>query len=305
MKCYQWVSTDVKYASGYVDNSPYAVFKSKSAICQGYANLLFIMLHSQGIPALVCNGILNPVGGHAWNYVCCDGVWWVADPTNPGVGGPWGCKMHTNYAHLIPMSLDIVLFKENDCWFDYSNTSLNICNITSKESSFTVPYSVSGYMVTSFNPLTEISSSIKELYIGKNIKSLGENPIGLSVYAPNLEYVHIDPANTSFISYLGTVYRNNGGDYELAMIPGGMKCVELMPMETIYKNTIYDHKSVEVLVVAPGTKSIKAWGIEKCPNLKIAYVPEDVEVDKNAFFNVHPDFQIIRGDYTNIPEVRE
>jgi hypothetical protein len=84
-----------------------------------------------------------------------------------------------------------------------------------------------------------------------------------------------------------------------------MKCVELMPMEKIYKNTLYDHSGVEVLIVAPGTKKIEAWGIEKCPNLKIAYVPKDVEIDKNAFADVHSSFLIIRGDYTNIPEIRE
>ena len=84
-----------------------------------------------------------------------------------------------------------------------------------------------------------------------------------------------------------------------------MKCVELMPMETMYKNTIYRHDGVEVLIVAPGTKKIEAWGVENCPNLKIAYVPEDTEIENNAFTGVHPDFQIIRGDFTNIPEIRE
>ena len=298
--CYNWVIENISY--DYANNDPYAVFLYRKAVCQGYANLLFIMLHSQGVPAVVCNGILNPIGGHAWNYVCCEGVWYVADPTN---SSSFKIENLNSYSHLIPKSLDMVLFKENDCWFDYSNTNLNICNITSKNHSFTVPYSTNGYMVTSLNPLTQISSSIKELYIGKNIKSLGENPIGLSVYAPNLEYVNIDPANPKFASYLGTVYSKDNGDYELVYIPGAMKCVELMPMNTIYKNTVYEHNAVEVLIVAPGTKSIEAYGVEKCPNLKVAYVPYGVDIADNAFYGVHPDFQIIRGDYTNIPEIRE
>ena len=125
------------------------------------------------------------------------------------------------------------------------------------------------------------------------------------MYAPNLEAVHIDPANTTFASYMGTVYRRNGDELDLLYIPAAMKCLELMPMETIYKNTVYFHEGIEVLIVAPGTKKIENWGIERCPNLKIAYVPEDVEIAKNAFADVHPDFQIIRGDYTNIPQVKE
>lgn len=45
--------------------------------------------------------------------------------------------------------------------------------------------------------------------------------------------------------------------------------------------------------------------VENCPNMKIAYVPEDTEIADNAFAGVHPDFQIIRGDFTNIPSVKE
>ncbi len=302
LKCYEWVSKNVKYELS--NNDPYAVFINRKAVCQGYANLLFIMLHSQGIPACVANGFHSTIGGHAWNYACCDGMWYVADPTNPWDGGPWGYKT-LQYSHLIVMSLDIVLYKEQGCWFDFNGGNFNICRVVEGKSSFTVPFSAAGYQVASFNPTVPLPSSIKEVYIGKNIKSLGESPVGLSVNAPNLEYVNIDPDNATFASYMGVVYRRNGSDLDLLYIPAAMKCLELMPMETIYKNTVYFHDGVEVLIVAPGTKKIENWGIERCPNLKIAYVPEDVEIATNAFADVHPDFQIIRGDFTNIPEIRE
>ena len=299
--CFKWVSTNIKY--DYVDNDPYAVFKSGKGVCQGYANLLFIMLHSQGIPSMVCNGILNPVGGHAWNYACCDGKWYAADPTN--TGGPWGYRSYSSFSHLLPSSLDILLYRENGCCFDYNEYNLNICNITSNDVEFTVPFSVNGLQVSSLNPTVPISPSIKKLYIGKNIVSLGENLMGQQNNAPNVEYVEVDPANTTFASYLGVVYRKDGNDFQLTYIPAAMQCVELMPMETMYKNTICKHDAVEVLIVAPGTKKIEAWGVEDCPNLKIAYVPADTEIADKAFTDVHPDFQIIRGDYTNIPEIRE
>lgn len=303
IKCYEWVSQNVKYEMS--DNDPYAVFINRKGVCQGYANLLFIMLHSQGIPACVTNGFHSDIGGHAWNYACPDGKWYVADPTNPWDGGPWGYRALGSYPHLIPLSLDIVFYKEQGCWFDFNGGNFNLCRVLDGESSFTVPFSAAGYQVSSFNPTLPLPSSIKEIYIGKNIKSLGESPVGLSVNAPHLEAVHIDPANTTFASYMGAVYRKNGSDLDLLYIPAAMKCLELMPMETIYKNTVYFHDGIEVLIVAPGTKKIEAWGIERCPNLKIAYVPEDVEIANNAFADVHPDFQIIRGDYTNIPQVKE
>lgn len=299
-KCYDWVRSNVKYE--YSDNDPYSVFKDLKGICQGYANLLFIMLHSIDIPAFVCNGVLNPVGGHAWNYVNCDGKWYVSDPTN---SGSWMMVATSSYSHLLPSSFDVVLAKENGVWFNYNEYHLNICSVDSSEEIFVVPFSALGYQVTSFSPTKPLNPNIRQINIGKNIKSLGESYMGLMYNAPNVEYIEVDPENTTFASYLGVVYRKNGNEFQLTYIPAAMKCVELMPMETMYKNTVYRHDAMEVLIVAPGTKKIEAWGVENCPNLKIAYVPEDTEIANNAFTGVHPDFQIIRGDYTNIPEIRE
>ena len=308
--CFKWITSNVKYAYEYpsggpVDNNPYPVFTKKYAVCQGYANLLFIMMHSLDIPAFVCNGIVNlpsVFGGHAWNYVYCDTKWYVSDPTN---GGSWLIDATSSYSHLQPSSFDVVLSKENGVWVGLNEYQLNVCHVESADDIFVVPFSANGYQITSFNPSMPLPANIKQVNLGKNITSLGENYLGLAHYAPNLEYVEVDPENTIFTGYLGTVYRNVGSEYQLTLIPVGMKCVELMPMETIYKNTVYDHSGAEVLIVAPGTKKIEAWGIEKCPNLQIAFVPEDVEVDKNAFADVHSSFMIIRGDYTNIPEIRE
>ena len=299
-RCFNWIVQNVKYE--YTDNDPYAVFKNLTGVCQGYANLLFIMLHSIDIPAFVCNGILNPIGGHAWNYVYCDGKWYVSDPTN---NGSWILAATSSYSHLLPSSFDVVLAKNNGVWFNYTEYNLNICSVESDDAVFIVPFSALGYQVTSFSPTVPLNPNIKQINIGKNIKSLGEGYIGLSYNAPNVEYVEVDPENTTFASYLGVVYRKNGSEFQLTYIPAAMKCVELMPMETMYKNTIYNHNGVETLIIAPGTKKIEPWGVEKCPKLKIAYVPEDTEIANNAFAGVHPDFQIIRGDYTNIPEIRE
>ena len=307
--CFEWITSNIKYgyeypSGGPVNNNPYPVFTTKYAVCQGYANLLFIMMHSLDIPAFVCNGIVNlpsVFGGHAWNYVYCDKKWYVSDPTN---GGSWLIDAISSYSHLQPSSFDVVLSKDNGIWVNLSEYQLNVCYVEKADDVFVVPFSANGYQITSFNPSMQLPENIKQVNIGKNITTLGENYLGLAHYAPSLEYVEVDPENTTFASYLGVVYRKVGSEFQLTYIPSAMKCVELMPMETMYKNTVYDHPNMEVLIIAPGTKKIEPWGVEKCPNLKIAYVPEGVEVHKNAFSDVHPDFQIIRGDYTNIPEIR-
>lgn len=299
-KCFNWVVQNIKYE--YSDNDPYPVFKNRKGICQGYSNLLFIMLHSIDIPAFVCNGILNPVGGHAWNYVYCDGKWYVSDPTN---NGSWIMTATSSYSHLLPSSFDVVLAKNDGVWFNYNEYHLNICAVESSDEVFVVPFSALGYQVTSFSPTKPLPSNIKQINIGKNIKSLGEAYMGLQYNATNVEYIEVDPANTTFASYLGVVYRKDGSEFQLTYIPSAMKCVELMPMETMYKNTVYRHDGVEILIVAPGTKTLEPWAVENCPNMKIAYVPEDTEIADNAFAGVHPDFQIIRGDFTNIPQIKE
>ena len=312
--CFNWITSNIKYGtvyedgSGYVDNNPYPVFTTKFAVCQGYSNLLFTMLRSQGVPVLVTNGYLDGYGasgGHAWNYVYCDNVWWVSDPTN---SGSFGIRAWSSYSHLYPYSFDAILYAEQGCKFNYAWCHHNVCAIEDTNASeFVIPFSVKGYQVTSFNPSFMLPASIKDIYLGKNIETLGEESeiIGLKLYAPNVENIHVDPANPNLASYLGAVYRKNGSELQLYVIPAGMKCLEMMPTETIYKNMVCYQDNLEVVIIAPGTKKIENWAFEQCPNLKIAYVPEGVEIANKAFADVHPDFQIVRGDFTNIPQVRE
>ena len=120
-KIFKWVSQEVKYSNG-VNNDPYPVFKNKQGVCQGYANLLTVMLHSQNIPVLIVNGMLSTLGGHAWNYVYTD-KWYVSDPTN---------KRHfvmselSKYTDLVPLELDVDLFEDENFVYDFYEGHLNI-----------------------------------------------------------------------------------------------------------------------------------------------------------------------------------
>lgn len=82
-----------------------------------------------------------------------------------------------------------------------------------------------------------------------------------------------------------------------------MKKLVLRPQEVIEKNHVFDHSGIEEIVIANGTKRLEAWAVEKCPNLKVAVVPMDTELDEEAFVDVHPDFEIIRMDQTGIKDV--
>jgi hypothetical protein len=82
-----------------------------------------------------------------------------------------------------------------------------------------------------------------------------------------------------------------------------MKSVELLPIKVMEKNYITNHKGMEEVILPNGTEELQDYAFENCPNLKRAYIPEDTKVSEKAFYSVHADFQIIRGNITGIPEI--
>lgn len=306
-KAFQWIRSNVKYAQGWVDNSPYAVFKTKEAICQGYADLLTIMMHTQNIPCITVNGDLYQpgtsafLGGHAWNYVFV-GKWYISDPTN---GGSFLISSMSSYSHLRPTHIFIPIFEDEDFQYNYYESHLNICSIKSDKEQIVIPYSKNGIRVTSANPSVEVPASVKEIYIGKNITTLGVNSLGLEYLAPSVEHYYVDPENNVLESFSNVIYKKSGGKYEMYLVAQSVKDIELKAIENIDKESkIKKLPKLETIVFVPGTKSIGSWAIENCPNLHTAYIPEDTQVDNNAFVGVAKDFKIVRGNYTNIPQIK-
>lgn len=300
-KVFNWITSNVKYANGYVDNNPYPVFKTHSAICQGYANLMKVMLHSQGIPVMIANGLLNPVGGHAWNYVYANKRWYVSDPTN---NGSFSMLSASSYTHLIPFTLDVDLFEDDQFIYNFADTRLNIRAVKSSDDILVVPFSVNGFKITSFNPNEKLPFNIYEVYLGKNINYLGESIIGLNEFGTGIETAYVDPANTTFAEYGGGVYYKQGKELtSLCYVPVRRTILELPPLPTLGKNFLTNHNNLEEVIIAPGTQKLEAYAFENCRQLRKAYVPENTEVDTRAFYQVHAKFEIIRGDYTGIQDI--
>jgi len=287
---FKWITGNISYAHEYVDNNPYPVFQTRKAICQGYANLLTVMLHSQDIPAVNANGVI-PEGGHAWNYVYLDNEWYVSDPTN---NGSYLMSNFNSYTHLVPLSLDMTLFEDDNFAFNYQEGRLNLCQVKKGEKQLTVPFSTNGFRVEAFNPNAELPSNIEEIYIGKNIQSLGESIIGLNQYAPSVKYAYVDSKNPQLTSYGQVVYRY--GASEPLYVPAAATTIQLKGTNTIGKNFLKSHDKIETLVISSGTQTLEAYAIENCPNLRKAYLPKNAKVDENAFYGVHSTFQIIRQD---------
>lgn len=304
---YDWVRKNVKYAEGQISNEPYDVFINKKAVCQGYANLLNVMLRTQGIHVINSNGYLNSGAfmGHAWNYVKYGGKWRLSDPTN---SIEYTASETSKYnQQFLPMSADGNIVENDFIGCNYVNESFNLNVVKMADNAFVVPYSMTlnngdKVKITSFCPTQDMPENVTEIYIGKNIISLGrDNTIGLRDFGKNIEAAYVDPENKKLSSYCGVVYDNDMS--EPLYIPTGMTRMVLKPFETVGKNYVYNHPNIEELHILEGTKKLENWAVEKCPNLKVAYIPLDTELDENAFVDVHPDFQIIRQDQTGIKDV--
>ena len=293
---FEWVVNNLKYNDTNVNysNDPYEVFKNKICVCQGYSNLLVVMCYSQGIPAVVVNGLINGMG-HAWAYVCTDGIWQVSDPTN---NGSWNMSDPSKYSHLTPRDADVDLFSDDVAVYRYNDYSLNVDRVTANENPLVVPYSAGGFVINSFNPTVALPEEITEVYIGENIKTFGETydmRLKISNYGKNLQAIHVDEKNPYMVSHKGIVYRKNGDEKQLYYIPGGAEYLEFLPIEKVDKETVKDHKNVKVIYFPEGTKSFLGWSIENCPKLEKVYIPEDATFPSNALYRCPKNVEVIRG----------
>ena len=302
---HNWVKANINYEHS--DNDPYPVFINRTGVCQGYANLVTVMCYSQDIPIVVVNGYYSTYGAHAWVYACTDGKWYVGDPTNGNItNGSWSMDNTSRYSHLIPAEADVDLFTDDYATYRYYDYSLNIDKVTTTENPFIVPYSVGGFVINSFNPSAELPESITEVYLGENITTLGESynmRLSIDNYGRYIQAIYVDKNNPALMDHKGVVYRKNGDQTQLYYIPGGMEFIELMPMEVVEKNTIYNHYAVKEIYFPEGTKMIENSAIENCPKLERVYIPEGAEMDSGALYNCPSNVEIVRGVPSGIKHV--
>lgn len=298
-----WLKNTVRYE--YADNSSYAVFKNRKAICQGYSNLLRTMLYTQNIPSVAVNGVYKGIGGHAWVYAYVNNAWYVADPTNNLK--PWRISNTAAYSHLLPEMANIDIFEDDNFVYNYNESYLNIKEVKKGTEILVIPYSIKGFRIGSFNPSKPLPTGIRHVYIGSNIHSLGESFCGLKAYRSFDEAVFVDPQNADFGSEHGIVYRR---DFQkkltsLFYIPSQMRSVKLRAMEKVEKNTVYNHSVVEEIIILPGTKKLENYAIESCGALRRLYIPEDCEMDEQALYLCPEGVEIMVGDFTGIAKVKK
>ncbi len=91
-RIYSYIAQNITYDRENVNNdayglkqSAYAALVNKTAVCQGYASLMYYMLNSQDIDCRIIKGSSKNQSGkyehHAWNMVLLDGKYYFIDST--------------------------------------------------------------------------------------------------------------------------------------------------------------------------------------------------------------------------------
>ncbi len=85
---FRWISNNIKYDYDVLNDykrdrvDPLVVYKTKKAVCAGYASLFQAMCEEANIKCLYITGWALPSEvRHAWNLVKLDGEWYVMDVT--------------------------------------------------------------------------------------------------------------------------------------------------------------------------------------------------------------------------------
>lgn len=85
----------------------YGILCEGIGVCQSYAYAFNSIAYFSDLETVMVTGYMQG-GGHAWNAVKLDGMWYMVDPTNNGSSGfpYWICNASTEYIESRAFSLD-------------------------------------------------------------------------------------------------------------------------------------------------------------------------------------------------------
>ena len=141
---YQWArDTSLKASVGesapadLEENDPYKVFKEKTGVCQGKANLCKTMLAAIDVPCIIAHGYWE-TEGHAWDFVLCDGKWGIVDASM------WQISLDDPSdisSHYKTDSLEAVLYEKDGFEFTYYLGGIGAVGYTGNAERLEIPKS--------------------------------------------------------------------------------------------------------------------------------------------------------------------
>lgn len=223
------------------DQSPEAVWADGGGICQGWADLLKVFLHTQDIPCFGANGYLYAKGydygaAHAWTFAFLDGEWYLFDAMwntliRCSEVDTWGVDWEesTYRVSYQPQYVNVPMAEDGNFRYNFDR-GVNIYGI--KEgvgSEVTLPDVcdvLGGLDVTSFNLMEEVPGNVATIRLGVNISFIGEEETNLDngspslgTFARNVKHFIVPEGNRTYWSDdEGCIYL--GGREEPLHVPG-------------------------------------------------------------------------------------
>ena len=283
---YQWAKdTSLKASVGedapadLEENDPYKVFKEKTGVCQGKANLCKTMLAAIDVPCIIAHGYWEREG-HAWDFVLCDGKWGIVDASMCQISLDDPSDISSHYK---TDNLESVLYEKDGFEFTYYLGGIGVVGYTGNAERLEIPESCNDYPVISIAAESQIyyehsfqDTAAKELVLPATVKYgiyLSDYEIR-SFYSKSLESISVDENNPVFASYDGILYSK---DYSrIYSVPAGISEVTLKPMEILEKNTLTNLSNLRILKIGEGTKELEEDAIENCEHLEKVYIPDSV-----------------------------
>ena len=283
---YQWArDTSLKASVGedapadLEENDPYKVFKEKTGVCQGKANLCKTMLAAIDVPCIIAHGYWE-AEGHAWDFVLCDGKWGIVDASMEQISLDDPSDISPHYK---TDNLESVLYKKDGFEFTYYLGGIGVVGYTGNADCLEIPGNCNGRPVVSIAAENQIyyehslqDTTAKKLVLPATVQYgiyLSEYEIR-SFTSKSLEFISADENNPAFASYDGILYSKDFS--RIYSIPANISEITLKPIEIMEKNTLTSLPNLRTLKIGEGTKELQEDAIENCRHLEKVYIPDSV-----------------------------
>ena len=225
------------------ENDPYKVFKEKTGVCQGKANLCKTMLAAIDVPCIIAHGYWE-AEGHAWDFVLCDGKWGIVDASMEQISLDDPSDISPHYK---TDNLESVLYKKDGFEFTYYLGGIGVVGYTGNADCLEIPGNCNGRPVVSIAAENQIyyehslqDTTAKKLVLPATVQYgiyLSEYEIR-SFTSKSLEFISADENNPAFASYDGILYSKDFS--RIYSIPANISEITLKPIEIMEK---YAHQS--------------------------------------------------------------
>ena len=261
------------------ENDPYKVFKEKTGVCQGKANLCKTMLAAIDVPCIIAHGYWE-AEGHAWDFVLCDGKWGIVDASMEQISLDDPSDISPHYK---TDNLESVLYKKDGFEFTYYLGGIGVVGYTGNADCLEIPGNCNGRPVVSIAAENQIyyehslqDTTAKKLVLPATVQYgiyLSEYEIR-SFTSKSLEFISADENNPAFASYDGILYSKDFS--RIYSIPANISEITLKPIEIMEKNTLTSLPNLRTLKIGEGTKELQEDAIENCRHLEKVYIPDSV-----------------------------